>query len=366
MGVIRLRGKIWWIRYYRNGRRQEETSGSSKRSEAERLLKLREGDVARGVPVTPKVGRMRFDEAAEDVLNDYQVNGKRSLPDIRCRINKHLKPIFGGRRMAAVTTADVRAFSVRRQKAGASNGEINRELTALKRMFSLAIQGGKLLVKPYIPMLKENNVRTGFFEPEQYAAVLRHLPADVQPVVTFAYITGWRITSEVCPLQWRQIDFGAGEIRLDPGTTKNSEGRVFPFTAELWTLLSEQRRGADELQRETGRICPWVFHRRGKQMKSFRVTWRAACEKAGCPGRIPHDLRRTAVRRLVRAGVPERVAMQLTGHKTRSVFERYNIVSGGDLRQAVQRIDLENESPGVLRGETLGVAQDALPAVGNL
>ena len=150
-------------------------------------------------------------------------------------------------------------------------------------------------------------------------------------------MTGWRIPSEVLTLEWRQIDFTAGEVRLDPGQTKNREGRVFPFTPELRVLLEAQREMTHKLVPTRG-IIPWVFHRLGRRITKFPKSWRDACVAAGCPGRIPHDLRRTAVRNLVRAGVPESVAMKLTGHKTRSVFERYNIVSDGDLRDAVTKL----------------------------
>jgi integrase len=207
-------------------------------------------------------------------------------------------------------------------------------------MFTLAIQAGKLYTRPHIPMLAENNVRAGFFSPEQFDALRRHLPDAVQPVVTFAYVTGWRIRSEVLPLQWRQVDLDAGTVRLDPGTTKNGEGRVFHLTVELRTLLEAQRDIRDQYQRENGKICPWVFHRHGKRIKGFRRSWESAAKAAGRPGAIPHDLRRTAVRNLVRAGVPERVSMQLTGHKTRSVFERYNIVSDSDLIDAARKLDM--------------------------
>ena len=367
MGELKRRGQIWWIRYYKNGKRHEESSGSTKEGEAKSLLRLREGDIERGVAITPKVGRIRFDEAVADVLNDYRTNRKRSLDDVERRIEKHLKPFFGNRRMASVTTADIREYIASRQKettvarkaysftardgtarhvpeqrrttTGVSNGEINRELTALKRMFNLAIQAGKLLQKPHIPLLREDNVRVGFFERDQFLAVLARLPDQVQPAATFAYITGWRIDSEVLSLEWRQVDFGAGEVRLDPGKTKNGEGRTFPMTRDLRELLEEQKAITENLQRQCKVVCPRVFHRAGRPIKSFRVAFRTACAGAGCPGRVLHDFRRTAVRNLVRAGIPERVAMQMTGHKTRSVFERYNIVSAGDLREAGKRLD---------------------------
>jgi integrase len=134
---------------------------------------------------------------------------------------------------------------------------------------------------------------------------------------------------------------------LDPGTTKNNEGRVFPFTNDLRNLLKSQLEKREELQKKEGIICPWVFHNAGIHFNSFRKPWVSACKAAGLPGRIPHDFRRTEVRNLVRAGIPERVAMQLTGHKTRAVFERYNIVSQGDLLDAAKRI---NSFTGIVTG----------------
>lgn len=334
---VTVEGRIFWIQYYRNGRACRESSGSAKESDAKRLLKLREGDVARGVPITPKVGRIRFKELAEDVVNDYKINGKRSLPHLKVRLKLHILPYFGHLRAASIGTEQLRRYIVTRQDEGAEQGTINRELTVIRRCFSLGIQSGKLLAKPHMPMLKENNVRKGFFEPEQFQSLLNHLPKDLQPFMTFAYITGWR-KGEIQGLQWRQVDFNARMVVLDPGTTKNGEGRVFPFTDELEALLKAQRASTHELKKQ-GTICPFVFHRSGKPIGEFRRSWKTACKKAGCPGKIFHDFRRTAVRNLVRAGVPERVAMQLTGHKTRAVFERYNIVSEGDLLTAVGRLE---------------------------
>lgn len=284
--------------------------------------------------------------------------------------------------MASITTADIRSYIATRQEqrviasrafkftardgtvrhvpqqrravASVSNGEINRELTALKRMFNLAMQAGRLLQKPYIPLLKENNVRTGFFEREEFDGVMVHLPEAVRPIAAFADITGWRIDSEVLPLEWRQVDFSAGEVRLDPGTTKNREGRTFPMTVDLRQLLERQRTITDTLQRRAGKLFRSVFHRNGIPIRSVRRAFASACREAGCPGRLLHDLRRTAVRNLVRAGIPERVAMQMTGHKTRSVFERYNIVSAGDLRDAAKRLDAASKTISTATGTISG------------
>ena len=170
-----------------------ESTGSAKESDAIRLLKIREGDIERGLPVNPKLNRIRFDEAAKDLKTEYAVNGRCSADELERRIRLHLTPHFGGRRLATITTADVNTFILKRRtdvivfgegedrkERKVSNGEINRELTTLKRMFNLARQDGKLTHVPHIPMLKERNVRTGFFEREQFSSH-RRAPAAGDP-----------------------------------------------------------------------------------------------------------------------------------------------------------------------------------------
>ena len=166
----------------------------------------------------------------------------------------------------------------------------------------------------------------------------RYLSDYLKPLITFAYITGWR-KGEIQALQRHQVDFDIGRVYLEPGTTKNEDARWFPFTQELRELLERQKDETERLQREKRKLIPWVFHREGKRIGDFRKSRKTACRKAGLPRKIPHDFRRTAVRNLVRAGVPERVAMQMTGHKTRSIFDRYNIVSDSDMDHAAVLLD---------------------------
>lgn len=294
MGSVYRRGRVWWVKYYVNGRPVRESARTVRETEACRLLRQREGNAAQGVPVSATVGRVRFEELAEDVVRDYRINRRVSLGDLERRLRLHLTPFFRGRRMATVTTADIRRFTERRQAAGSTNAEINREFAALRRMFTLGTQSGKLLHRPYVPMLRENNVRTGFFEPGQLRSVLRELAEPLQPLILVAYITGWRIKSELRPMRWAQVDFEAGVMRLEPGTTKNREGRTFPLLPELRAILKAQRALTEALQRRTGRIIPWVFHRRGEPIRDFSKAWEGTCRRAGVPGRIPHDLRRTA------------------------------------------------------------------------
>src|SRR5688572_5464681 len=116
MGSIYKRGKTYWIGYIGvDGRRHLESSHSRLKDDAKRLLQLREGDIAHGVPVTPAHARLTFEAAAEDVVNDYKANGRRSVEHVERRIQKHLLPYFGGRRLATITTSDVRAYVTKRQ-----------------------------------------------------------------------------------------------------------------------------------------------------------------------------------------------------------------------------------------------------------
>jgi integrase len=144
--------------------------------------------------------------------------------------------------------------------------------------------------------------------------------------------------SEILPLEWRQIDRAGREVRLDPGTTKNREGRTFPFTAALEALLKDQLAEHDRLKK-TGAICSLVFHRDGERIRNFRRAWMTACNAAGVPGRILHDFRRTAVRNLERAGVSRSTAMAMVGHKTESIYRRYAIVDSASRREAAVKID---------------------------
>lgn len=158
-------------------------------------------------------GKLTLKEATDDLINDYKVNGRRSEPEVRRKVELHLLPYFGERRrMNSITTAEMRAFVAERQreekddngkvtKRAASNAEINRELAALRRAFRLAVRAGRLVQCPHVPMLRENNTRRGFLEADQITAICAALPEPLRPIVKFAYATGWRTASEVLPLE---------------------------------------------------------------------------------------------------------------------------------------------------------------------
>jgi len=318
---------IWHYSYSHNGKRYGGTSGSPDRRVAEKLLK---GKLARRTlgQLIPGTDRITFEDMATDVTNDYKVNGKKSFNRMVDSLD-HLKSYFGGYKAQAITTDRIKAYSLERQENGAANGTINRELSALKRMFNLAIQAGRIYQKPYIPMLKEDNVRSGFFELGEFLAARDAMADYLKPVVTFAYYTGWR-KNEILKLRWNQVDLEAQIVRLEPGTTKSGKGRIIALEGELLELIQaqwEKRKVAEIPGESTALLCPFVFHRNGKPIRDLRKAWNRACAVAGVSGRIFHDLRRTAIRNMVRAGNHERVVMAISGHKTRSVFDRYNIVN---------------------------------------
>jgi integrase len=348
MGTLYRRGRVWWAKYYVNGRPVRESTGvagddDAVPQEARRFLKVKEGKAASGEPMMPRADRVRYEEAAKDLRQHYEATGSRDLSEYTYRV-AHLAAFFTGRRIGAIGQADADAYTVRRQAEGAVGSTIRRELGTLTRMLRLAYEAGKLIRLPILHKPKEGAPREGFFERDQYDAVRRRLAPDLQLAAAIAYTFGWRTQSEVLTLERRQLDLEAGTLRLEPGSTKNDEGRVVYVTPELKSLLAAQLERIRAVEKKTGRIIPHLFpylsgpRRLGQRRRDFRKAWVAACKAAGVPGMHRHDFRRTAVRNMVNAGVPERVAMKVTGHKTRAVFDRYHIVSPTDLQDVAHRL----------------------------
>ena len=359
MGMIYKRGQIWWLKYHVHGRPIRESSHSTKETEAKRLLRLCEGKVAEGRVPGFYFDKVRFDELAGDLLDDYKINGKQ-VKRAQERIN-HLRKDFGGLRAAMINTPRIRKYIQHREAKGAAPATINRELAVLKRMLNMGAKQTPPKVDrvPHIPMLKINNARKGFFEHPEFLALRQALPEHLKGLSTFAYKTGWRL-SEVVNLEWRQVDLEQGIVRLEPGETKNKEARTIKLDDEVQGIIRAQA----EARRRASNILPWVFlNRKGTdRVREFYGPWETAWEKAGIGPRLFHDLRRTAVRNMVRAGVPERVVMSTTGHKTRAVFDRYNIVNEFDLELAAKKQEeyLQRQK-GTILGTILGTFSGKKP-----
>ncbi len=325
-GRIYRRGLIYYIAYRWQGREYRESARSAQRSAAERLLATRLRERRASGPGEP----LTFDALAAWYLDDYTVRRLRTLTTARGRV-ANLRACFGDWRALAITTEAIRTYQRHRRAAGAAGATINRETSALSRMFQLAVRSGHVAQRPVFPdRLDEASPRQGFFEHGAYLAVRQALPPPYQDVLDFAYYSGWR-KREILELRWSEVDRAGGVVRLSPERSKTRVGRVLPISQAIGAVLERRwttRRPGDGQ----------VFRRDGVTVRAWRRAWPAACQHAGVPGRVLHDCRRTAARNLIRAGVPERVAMLLTGHQTRAIFDRYNIVHEGELRQAGDRL----------------------------
>jgi integrase len=332
MGTIYKRGQTYWIKYYHDSKPIYESSRSKLKMVAKSLLQQREGDISQGKVPGVYFDKVTFDELAEDFLRDYRINKRKSIQQAEI-IVKHLKRHFGGFRVCKINSLEINAYVQKRIDDGMSNGTINRELAGLRRMLNIGanMTPPKVDRVPRFSKLEENNVRKGFFEHDDFLKFRDKLPDHFKGFVTFAYKTGWR-KSEIIGLTWNQVDRLHGIVRLEPGETKNDEGRTVYLDDELKEIFQIQW----EKRKESQRVVHYVFpNRRGTgKIKDFRDAWDRAFKRVGLERKLFHDFRRTAVRNMVRSGINERVAMMISGHKTRAVFDRYNIVSDTDLREA--------------------------------
>lgn len=316
-GRVFQRGNRWWVAYYISGREYRESAGTT-RQEAERVLRTR-------LSGEPAPVQLTVNDLLDLVVEDYRINRRKSLKTTTDHM-KRPRERLGHLRAEQVTSQVLKTYRDQRLREGLAPATINREFAAVRRGFRLA----ENLACPRFPMLVERNARQGFFEPGDLARLETYLPDYLRPLVRFAYYTGCR-RGEMLSLQWQNVDLSERLIRLTPDMAKSGRGRVLALEGGLWGVIDRQSK-----LRPAG--CPWVFHREGERIKPFDKTWRKACQDAGLIGKLFHDLRRTAVRNMVRAGVPERVAMEISGHRTRSVFDRYNIVNEQDIRQAMRRV----------------------------
>jgi integrase len=274
-----------------------------------------------------------FGELVELLCADYRQRGLRSW-DRAERAIAHLRPVFGSVPAAAISFKRINAYVARRIHDGARPGTIHAEVAALRRMLRLALEADLIHALPAFPSLPPSPAREGFLTSDQVDAVVANLKQPVADLVYTLWITGWR-RREIQFLRWDDVNMDAGEIRLTAGRSKTRVARVFPFAASpsLAAIVKARYAGRSA-------ASAYLFERSpGQPVKDFREAWRLACERAGVPGRVPHDLRRSRARALTRAHVPQSVAMRLLGHKTASMFLRYDVAATEDLAEAVAAVE---------------------------
>jgi integrase len=344
MGNVYQRGHVWWVRYWHRGEQVRESSKSPERRIAEKLLKKRMGELGRNPQVDPSAeARVRMADLFEALVTAYKNNGRRSLATLEYRLAA-LRAHFGSDRAADVTAVRIGAYIAVRRAEGKQPATVNRELAALRRAFRLGVEHERLTHVPRIQLLVEHNTREGFLSPATLEAVVAALPAHMQDATRFAYLSGWR-KGEVTTLTWADVDRTAGLITLRRAHSKNGEPRELPVTGGLAELI-ERRWQARTVTGPAGMVTlsPLVFHRQGAPLGDFRKAWAKACTTAQVPGKLFHDLRRSAIVNMDRAGVSQTVAMALSGHRTASVWRRYRIVSTTDLRAAMAQVQDANAS----------------------
>ena len=298
--------------------------------------------------------RILYDEIHTDLLTHYKTVGRlsrrnpgplRSLQDVERRM-EHVLEHFRGWRVISITESAIEQYISKRLSEKRPDREtlvqpstVNRELSQLGAALRLAARRKKLGAVPQISMLGESQPRQGFVEAPAFEAIVAHLGAGAALAAWIAFEVAWRIKSEVLTMEWSRVDLDEGRIVLDEEHSKTDKRRVAYLSAATTALLREQHRRVHELERKLGRVIREVFvhlegHLEGRRVGEFRIQWRNATRKAGCPNIVLHDLRRSGVRALVRSGVPESVAMRISGHTTSSIFKRYDITSEQDLMDA--------------------------------
>jgi integrase len=340
-GRIFRRGAVFWIAYYVRGKEFRETGGPTEKK-AEKRLKARLAEKHGDRFIGPEQEKVTVGELLDSFTLDLERRGAKSLHSVRSNVAT-VRAFFGDCRAVDVTTKRIEAFIAAElepegeKKKGKAPATVNRDLAALRGAFNLARKQSRISRVPYFPMLHEDNARQGFFEKDEFETVEAALPAALADVARFAYLSGWR-KGEILPLTWENVDRAAGEVRI--ATSKNGHGRVIPLTGALKDLI-ERRWQAREYRTpaKVTAISPYVFHQDGAPVGDFRKAWATACKNAKVPGKLFHDLRRTAVRNMIRAGVPQTVAMSISGHRTVSVFNRYCIASDADRREALIRTE---------------------------
>jgi len=339
-GSIYLRGRIWHIEYWQGNQQFRESSRSEKERVAVQLLKQRHGEMARGEFISPQKDKILLSELLDAVKRDYELARHRSISALSFRMVP-LKEAFGHLRAVHVTESLIERYKSDRLDKGKARATVNRELAALRRAFKLAV-GQKQLSPNRVPTVRlftEDNARQGFVDYEDFSELVKHLGSPEDDVAWFAYLSGWR-RGEVLSLTWADVDQTRGVVTLRPEYSKNKEKRELPLvTLGLQAVISRRWQARLVMGANGPKVCDSLFHRDGEPVKDIRRAWARAAKAIGRPDLLFHDLRRSAVRNLVNNGTPERVAMRITGHKTREVFDRYMIVDDRDVRAALERTE---------------------------
>lgn len=349
-GSVYLRGSTWWIQYRADSKVYNESARTDKKLDAIEYLKKKLGEIASGRRPSIEFEKTTFEDLTKAYLRNFEKEGKRDKKRAKVSL-QHLGDTFKGCRAIDIKRQAIEEYGRKRINDGkVKPGTVNRELSVLQKMFTLGVIDEMVSPDrvPFIKMYPKAAPRQGFVRREQYEKLLSASPEWFRPVLTFAFHTGWR-KEEILGLEWQWVDMKERQITLPGREAKNGLSRPIHADDVVYSILKRQR----EKRLEDGaRTFEYVFYRmrseRGNRTErkeklhperigNFGKVWVKICKAAGLEGLLFHDLRRSAVREMVRNGYRERVAMQVSGHKSREVFDRYDIVDLEDQRVAAER-----------------------------
>lgn len=342
-GRIFLRGENYWMAFFVDGVEYREACKDAQGNHvrdaklAQKCLRARikeknAHEIGARKFTPPTTNRLTVRELLDALKADFQLRGVLSN-----QTSSHLARAladFGEYRATQLTAEEVDRYIEKRIADKDAPATINRTTQLLSQALRLAAKRGHLSYIPHVRKLSEaGNARSGFLTEKEVQAVIQNLPADIQDFVRFGFIAGMR-KNEICSLTWSDVDGDALVLRGE--NSKNGEARIIPIVGELASLLERRRKA----RLVNGVLTNYIFHRDGERVGEFRKSWKTACKRAGVVGKIFHDLRRSAVRNMTQAGIPQNVAMKISGHKTDAMFRRYNIVATDDLRAALEKTEL--------------------------
>jgi integrase len=327
-------GKTYWIEFYdETGKRRRERIGSSKEAAEHRLREvLRARTEGRHIEKDGAV-TIRLKELADWYEKLPEVIAKRSFTRDKKSIKKLLEGLRGDTKIKDITPGKVDAYRQHRLQTTSTRypgqtikpATVNREIACLKSMLSKAVRHGLIRENPLLRyrMLEEHNVRMVVLDEASFERLLDACPQHLRPVVAVGFYLGLR-KSEVVNLTWNEVDLKDEFIRLDGSRTKNGTARSIPIHPEVLAIFKNLPRGL-----HTDR----VFLNNGKPIKEFKNAYASACKTAGLDDLTFHDLRHCAINNLRLAGNDFLRIMAISGHKTMSVFKRYNVVTEEELKK---------------------------------
>jgi integrase len=340
-GRVYKRGRLYWVAYHRNGVEIRESAKTEDEATAQKFLDTQRAKAATPHFVSPQAKRLRFEELCDLLQREHARKGNRASISYRV---KRLAETFAGDPALAITADRLDRYADARVAAGAKPATVNRELATLRAAFRLAVRKGLLPTMPVVTLLPEDNTREGFCDVAEMNVLLAELRAlgspDVADLVEFSYLTCLRRGNVVGALwTWFKLEVDAtgavvgGSLRLPGGATKNKKPLTLVLGGPLLGVVA--RRWAVRVP-----TCPFVFHRAGAKIVTFKGPWRTACARVGLSGLLFHDLRRSAARNFRKSGVPEHVILRLGGWRSRSMLTRYDIIDEHDLVEANERLAL--------------------------